>query len=96
MTPVIEIRLFIIDCFIYVYKKNAKFHMVKYNHVVKLLMTYEMQKNLCKTCKNVRYCVRIDLDWYCDECYSWHVEYAEAKDKIRLTLTQFGMEDIEK
>ena len=59
-------------------------------------MTYEIQKIICDSCKDVNYCVQVDLNWFCDDCFSWQVHDAKVKDRIIKTLTEFGMEDIEK
>ena len=65
--------------------------------IIDELMTYEtIEKQMCSTCKKIQFCVLIDLDWYCEYCYSWTKEYAEVKDKTRKIMIDFGLEDLDR
>ena len=56
-------------------------------------MTYEtIEKQVCKLCKKIHFCVLIDLDWYCELCYGWTKEHAEVKDRIRKIMIECGIE----
>jgi len=51
-------------------------------------MTYDFERQKCRKCGKINFCVLHDLDWYCQDCFCWLLGYADKKDKINLLFSK--------
>jgi ribosomal protein L37AE/L43A len=58
-------------------------------------MEYQFEKQICTNCKKPEFCIRKDLDWLCQDCFSWSVGFAEQKDMINQIMLDSKIEDLE-
>ena len=55
-------------------------------------MTFEKQQ--CHACRRIAFCVLVDINWYCENCYGWTKEYAAVKDATRKIMIDCGIEEL--
>lgn len=61
---------------------------------IHVMTEYQFENQKCTDCKKPRFCIRKDLDWLCQECFSWAVGFAEQKDVINEIMAE-KLEDLE-
>jgi hypothetical protein len=58
-------------------------------------MDYQFERQICNGCQKAQFCIRKELEWLCQDCFSWAVDYAEHKDMINEIMVQQGIEDLD-
>ncbi len=58
-------------------------------------MEYQFERQLCSNCKANEFCIKKDLDWLCQECFSWSVGFAETKDMVNQIMEDQHIYDLE-